>query len=83
MVFFSEAEANLIRLVFGQYLNEANKKLDQLCVNSDQHKNIRLNCDENNACELNLFNEKQRQKQLREAIDLEGQAYQSSCPHHH
>ncbi|UJR19263.1 hypothetical protein I4U23_022392 [Adineta vaga] len=68
---FSDAEANIFRFNFCQYLNE-----------SDQQKNIRLTCDENNACGLDLFNEKQRQKQLREGIDLEGQAYKSNCPHH-
>jgi hypothetical protein len=72
---FPDAEATLLRYIFDQHLNAANEKL---CLNNDQYKNLRLTCGENSACGLDFANEKQRQKQLREAIDLEGQAHQSS-----
>lgn len=81
--FFPDAEARLLRHVFDQVLNSANEKFDQLYSNSDQYYNLRLVCDENNSCGLHILNEKQRQKQLRETIDLERHTNKSHSTHHH
>lgn len=68
--------ANGIRHCIGQ-------QLDAFRLNDEQYQNIRLACDENDECGLDVVNEKQRQQQLREAINLEGQVLRSACPHHH
>lgn len=80
---FPDAEVTLLRYILDQHLDAANQKLDQLRLHNDEYKNLRLSCTENGACGMNIFNENQPQKQLREAIELEGQIYKSSCPHHH
>lgn len=63
-------------LLVNDWMKQIRSLMNFVSTNNNEYQNICLTCDENDACGLDIFNEKQHQIQLREAINLE------HCSHH-
>jgi hypothetical protein len=57
---FSVAESNILRSVLQSTLDRINATSERLYVNGDEYKNSRLKCEENDSCELQIEDEKER-----------------------
>lgn len=76
---FNQAELTLLRYILDNKLNQVNVEAQRLYVNGDEYKNVRLKCEENNSCALNIENEKQRLEQQVQTIQQESETCECRC----
>lgn len=77
------AELTLLRHILNTRLDQINASIQTKFLNDEEYQNIRLKCEEDNSCELNFENVKQRLEEQQQSLLQERETSGCNCEHEH